>query len=231
MRRAFLERIKNRCGANFVALGHHADDQAETFFIRLVRGTTLEGLGCMRWHHQGIIRPLLYMRKAEIIAALEKSKSRMTMYLTDPSNASDKHLRNRIRHKVLPALEEADPRAPSKLTDTIAHLQDDFRLMQKLVDEKIAQLEVTPFEAGQSGGQYDLTAFKKLGQTLQQRILVRLFSREKAAFSPSTSWLNEGLRFLNSPRGGSHKLAPGIVLVKKGRLWGASFTNSYETSP
>ena len=70
MRRQFLTNVAKAHNASLIALGHHAQDQQETFFIRLIRGASLAGLTAMR-PKQGIyIRPLLQTNKNDIIAIL-----------------------------------------------------------------------------------------------------------------------------------------------------------------
>lgn len=89
-----------------LALAHTADDQVETFLLRLLRGAGTAGLGGMlperRFGTLRIIRPLLNVRRAEVIEYL---KSRQLTWREDTSNADRRFLRNRIRHELLPLLE------------------------------------------------------------------------------------------------------------------------------
>ena len=70
-RRHFLQGIKEQYQAQAIALGHHLQDQQETFFIRLIRGTSLSGLVSMRSRHGSFIRPLLSICKQDILAYLD----------------------------------------------------------------------------------------------------------------------------------------------------------------
>ncbi|MBK8913870.1 MAG: tRNA lysidine(34) synthetase TilS [Phycisphaerales bacterium] len=106
----FFERIALLTGADRVAVGHHADDNAETVLHRICRGTGLRGLAGMseiRAIQPGsrirLMRPLLPRRRAEIERICE---SRGLAYRVDQSNSSPQHTRNRIRHTVLPLLRE-----------------------------------------------------------------------------------------------------------------------------
>ncbi|MFT5527128.1 MAG: tRNA(Ile)-lysidine synthase [Pirellulaceae bacterium] len=108
-RYAFFRQTADRCGARYVALAHTADDQVETILHRIIRGTGLAGLaGIPRIrrlsHAASVIRPLLDMTRAEIVAYLQ---NRGQMYCTDASNIDPKYTRNRIRHQLLPAIEES----------------------------------------------------------------------------------------------------------------------------
>ncbi|HXW84919.1 MAG TPA: tRNA lysidine(34) synthetase TilS, partial [Candidatus Binataceae bacterium] len=102
-RHAFLNRIADQIGATHIALAHHADDQAETVLMRLLRGAGLAGLGAMSERGPGrVVRPLLSLRRRDILAYLGELGAE---FMEDSSNASRAPLRNRIRHDLLPLLE------------------------------------------------------------------------------------------------------------------------------
>jgi tRNA(Ile)-lysidine synthase len=93
-----------------VALAHHADDQVELFFLRLLRGTGGTGLAGMKWGSPSpankkitLIRPLLDLSKADILTFAQQNKIR---FREDASNLSNDFLRNRIRNELLPLLRE-----------------------------------------------------------------------------------------------------------------------------
>lgn len=91
---------------NFLLTAHHADDNLETFLINLSRGTGLEGLTGIPEHNDYIIRPLLPFSRDEILAYANENK---ITWKEDSSNASDKYLRNKIRHQIVPFLKELHP--------------------------------------------------------------------------------------------------------------------------
>lgn len=117
---AFWERLCLRVGVRAVALGHHADDNAETILHRIVRGTGLRGLGGIRRVRpirEGsdirLIRPMLEFRRAEIEHYLAE---RGMTFRHDVTNDSALYTRNRIRHEVLPLLRERlNPQAEDAL--------------------------------------------------------------------------------------------------------------------
>jgi tRNA(Ile)-lysidine synthase len=95
-------------GARFVAVGHNADDQAETILFRMLRGTGISGLAGMPQSRQlsdatTLIRPLLRVRRAEVIQYLQALQQ---PYRSDASNQDVRFARNRLRHEVLPALQQ-----------------------------------------------------------------------------------------------------------------------------
>lgn len=88
---------------SLIAVGHHADDQAETILLNLLRGTGLRGFSGMSARRDNIIRPLLYVRKEEILQYLSRNG---LSYVTDSTNLSNDYTRNRIRNCILPELRE-----------------------------------------------------------------------------------------------------------------------------
>jgi tRNA(Ile)-lysidine synthase len=108
VRYEFLARTARTLGATHVAVAHHADDRVETVLHHILRGTGLAGLRGMRTSRplaDGItlVRPLLSVRRAAIEAWLSEIGQD---YRTDATNADEKRTRNRIRHTVLPTLEQ-----------------------------------------------------------------------------------------------------------------------------
>lgn len=99
-------------GARRVALGHQADDQAETVLFRILRGTGLRGLAGIPYERAPFARPLLDVWRAEILRYLHR---RSIPFVEDPSNADLRYARARIRHRVLPLLAEENPRVSEAL--------------------------------------------------------------------------------------------------------------------
>ncbi len=126
-RRRFLLETARRAGARRVALGHHADDRVETILFHICRGTGIEGLASLGPRaplqpETGIevVRPLMHpdLGRAEVLAYL---RSRGIGWREDASNRTADHTRNRIRHQVLPMLEEAVHPAVRKALLRLAH--------------------------------------------------------------------------------------------------------------
>ncbi len=107
-RHAFLLRMAEKYDVWVVLLAHHAEDQAETIFANLCRGSGLAGLAGMHSVQRldsglHLVRPLLHVRRSEIDAYL---KVRRYKFREDSSNTSPKHRRNRLRHEGLPLLND-----------------------------------------------------------------------------------------------------------------------------
>ncbi len=108
LRHDFLARAARRRRIPSIALAHHADDQLELFFLRLLRGSGGEGLAGMKWRNSSpsdpaieLVRPLLEQSKAVLI---EHAAEHGIRYREDVSNAALDFQRNRIRHELLPLL-------------------------------------------------------------------------------------------------------------------------------
>ncbi len=206
-RRLFLESIRKEVGGTAIALAHHLQDQEETFFIRLLRGSSLTGLTCMKPRSGMFIRPLLETNKDEIVAFLTKNN---VQYLIDPSNESPQFLRNRIRSNVIPALEKVDNRFSINFLSTLHHLQATEDFLEKLTHASFEQLR-TSSNAHEG---IAIALFNDLDLLLKKRVLLFWLIKEQASFSPSDSFLEEIIRFLDNPRGGSHILSSEWHLTK-----------------
>jgi tRNA(Ile)-lysidine synthase len=105
-RYAFLAESAERLRADVVAVGHTADDQAETFLLRLLRGAGSRGLAAIRPRAGRIVRPLLEVRRADLRSFIAEQSLR---YREDASNADLQFARNRVRHELIPVLESYSP--------------------------------------------------------------------------------------------------------------------------
>ena len=108
LRHEFLAHVAREQKNSVVALAHHADDQVELFFLRVLRGAGGEGLAGMKWQSSSpanwkitLVRPLLGFTKAEILEFANTEKIR---FRDDATNFTSDFLRNRIRNELLPLL-------------------------------------------------------------------------------------------------------------------------------
>lgn len=113
VRREFLERSARQSACPWIALGHHRDDQAETFLLRLLRGAGTSGLAAMEYFTPPYVRPLLGVSRAELLDDLTRQGLN---WREDPSNQSLEFTRNRLRHQLLPLLQEYNPQIVEQLT-------------------------------------------------------------------------------------------------------------------
>ena len=110
-----LGQVCRENGSSLIAVAHHMDDQAETVLMNLLRGSGLPGMAGMRQKRGEIIRPLLCLRKAEILAYLAEEG---LDYITDSTNLENDVFRNRLRNCLIPQLESGfQPKAVEHLGD------------------------------------------------------------------------------------------------------------------
>lgn len=138
-----LVRVAEEEGCAALAVAHHADDQAETILHHLVRGTSVTGLRGMRWarpmpcsgdalpgQNIQLIRPMLGIRRAELEAWLEEIGQN---FRDDSTNTDDAFTRNRIRHELLPLLEQSfNPQIRKALTTLAGHAAEVSNLLSDL---------------------------------------------------------------------------------------------------
>ena len=111
-RYAALDAVREREGARWVATAHHADDRAETVLMRVLRGTSPRGLAVLPPASPSRLRPLIRSRKSAILLHLERHG---LAHAADPSNLNPRFLRTRIRHELIPLLEDLAPGATGQL--------------------------------------------------------------------------------------------------------------------
>lgn len=129
VRRDFLEKTAQAGNCHMIALGHHADDQAETFLLRLLRGAGTTGLAGMRMVNEAAVRPLLPFHRTDLLDYLREEG---LTWREDESNQDQTFTRNRIRHQLLPLLVSFNPNISSQLVGLCEQMRqdDDFWLEQ-----------------------------------------------------------------------------------------------------
>lgn len=206
-RRIFLEQIAQQHNASHIALAQHKDDQVETFFIRLARGTSLTGLIGMKEVNGMYIRPLLNITKQYILEYLDH---KCVKYLTDPSNQDPAYLRNRIRNTIIPALHTTD----SRFTNNIVNAMQQLHLTNEFLNTTV-QEQVQRIADSTDTTHLNIEEFMKLHTVIQQRIILQLLISINATFTPSQSLFKEIIRFLQSNKHQEHTIHPTYKIVKK----------------
>ncbi len=179
--------------SDFVALAHHADDQAETLMLQLLRGAGVRGAASMpeltrRGAGPAYVRPLLHQSRSEILSyAVEQGLE----WINDESNDDDYFPRNYLRHRVLPVLEKKFPAYRETLTRGAQH----FAEASQLLDE-LAQLD------GEGAIERDSLRLASLRQLSHSRAknLLRYFLHRQGVPMPQLNVLNEMLRQLCDAR-------------------------------
>ncbi len=134
LRYGFFDRVRRERGLDRVALGHTKDDVVETFFINLLRGSSLDGLVSMKPVRGYFIRPILFLNKEEIISYLSAIGAE---YVEDETNVDQRYLRNRIRYRLIPFLEEFNPNIRNLVFRTFSMLLNDSTYLERVAEDNM----------------------------------------------------------------------------------------------
>lgn len=128
----FLRRVQRQSGAEWLITAHHADDQAETVLLRVLRGSAPAGLaGIAERGPDGLLRPLLVFTREDLAA---HAVARGLPVHDDPANRDPRHLRSWLREVVVPALRERVPGLRGALLEVAAHAERERAAFDALVD-------------------------------------------------------------------------------------------------
>lgn len=132
LRYAFLTETAEARGAELILTAHTLDDNAETLLFNLVRGSGTAGLAGIPKRRGSILRPLLGVSRAEIEAYLRENA---VPHVEDSTNETDDYTRNLLRHRVLPVLEEINPRFPEAAARAAALAARDEEFLGTLAED------------------------------------------------------------------------------------------------
>jgi tRNA(Ile)-lysidine synthase len=174
VRYAFFRDVLNRASANKIALGHHADDQAETVLMWFLRGASLKGLSGIPPLREGVfVRPLIDTTREEIEEYL---KNNNIPYVTDSSVSEHHFLRNKIRHQLIPLLKkEYNPR----IVKTLTQMADLLRLDSEILDDEVKDLVDKLLVENQNGFCCSIDIIKKYSRSLQGRLIRKIIAKLK----------------------------------------------------
>ena len=119
-----------------IAVAHHMDDLAETLIFNMARGTGINGLASVKCKSGNIIRPLLCVTRAEIEECLLGAGAE---YVNDETNFSDDYARNKIRHKIIPTMNEITEKAVNHMASCagqLGEIEDYLKIQTDLLWEK-----------------------------------------------------------------------------------------------
>ena len=168
LRYAFLRRAAAEAGCKRVYTAHHADDNAETILLNLIRGTGLAGLTGMDWERDGLCRPLLGVTREELEAYAAEWK---IPHIEDATNADpEAAARNLLRLQVMPLLKELNPRAVEHICGTARRLRGVDRSLEQDAAARTAHVE-----AQEGRVTLSMEALAAAPAAVRPRMLLRLF--------------------------------------------------------
>ena len=189
----FFKRVMKDYDYSALVTAHHADDQAETIFMRLLRGSRLRhltGISAIRPFGTGqIIRPFLHLTKAQLP---------VTFHFEDRSNSSLAYLRNRIRLSYLPTLSQENP----KIKEHLCLLAEEIGLMEQALGELTKDISIT-----------DLSVFQQQSDAVQL-FLLQNYLDSFPDLQLSKGQFNQLISYLRKNGSGKIPLKNGYELVK-----------------
>jgi tRNA(Ile)-lysidine synthase len=203
-----MQEIAEKCGADRIAVGHTADDQAETVLLWMLRGAGLTGLsGMPAFRDKKIIRPLYDVKRQEVLAYLSTAG---LSFREDSSNFQMHYLRNRVRREVIPTLNRLVP----SCVDALCKLADICREDDRCLDDQVKALSSSAVRRGSAGGwAIDRGFLLELPHAFQRRCIRNLFRQNDDQFrSPSIRTVDRIIHLASKKESGSR------LDVKRGHI-------------
>ena len=131
LRYSWFEELRLEIQAQYILVAHHRDDDLETFFINLTRGTGIKGLLGIKPVVGKVVRPLLIYSRTQIEDYLSNLNQE---FRTDSTNSSEKYLRNNIRHNLIPLIKEMNPSFENTLKNEMIFLNDVYTVFRETIE-------------------------------------------------------------------------------------------------
>lgn len=202
LRFGWFRSLRGEYGAQRIATGHNANDNIETFFLNMLRGSGTSGLKAMLPDNGEIIRPLLQFSRDDILGYL---KEKGIGYVTDSTNLQSDYRRNFLRNEVLPMLRSRWAGFDAAMTSTIRHLRDENRVVTDAVASALPpEGEPMPVE--------------NVSQFPAPELLVRRFIEPAGPFTTTASEMLAAIK-ANKPDVRRWKLKNGSVILRGGKFF------------
>ena len=193
----------------YIALAHHLDDQLENIFIRLIRGTAVEGLvGILNYKelkNLKLLRPIIDCSKKDILTYCNQNNIN---YIIDPTNQDNKYLRNKIRNILLPVLADCDERATEnilKFTKNLTEVQD---FLNKIIIEKQIIID----------NNLIYTNLLEAENIIKKEAIKKFLILNKYSSTISTKLIEEVLRFIENSKSKTHLIKKDFIILKQDKL-------------
>ena len=133
----WLEKKRKNISADYIAVAHNYDDNIETFLINIIRGTGIKGMLGIKNKNKHVVRPLIFATRNMIINYVKKYSLE---YREDSSNISDKYLRNKIRHNLVPLLKEMNPSISKTISREIEILDKVYHIYKNSIQSDLDRI-------------------------------------------------------------------------------------------
>lgn len=193
LRMDFFREVAKKENSKYLFLAHHLNDDIETFFMRLLRGSSIEAMGGIKDFYIEndlyIIRPLLSVLKSDII---NYSKDNDVLYFEDESNRLDDYTRNRIRHNIVPEIFKEEPNFALKFLD----FKEFLEYSSSLIKERVSKAIKSHLTINEKSFSFNRKAFLELEVFIQKEVLFEMLYDYK--FSKKN--IEEIIKYINSTK-------------------------------
>ena len=211
LRYRYFEQLRQDIGADTICVAHHRDDSVETMLMNLMRGTGLHGMTGIRPVNGRIVRPMLCVGRHEIEEFLHSIGQD---YVTDSTNLQpDAALRNNIRLRLLPLMQQIVPNSPENMAHTADHLAEADQCLDAFVDAQLASL-IMPAGADPCS----LPASIGIDALDSQPSPTLILMRWLAPYGFTPAQISDIARHRPMPTGREFLSATHILLADRGRL-------------
>jgi tRNA(Ile)-lysidine synthase len=200
LRYEWFEELAQKYSFDLISTAHNLNDSVETFFLNLARGTGIRGLTGIPVKNGKVIRPLLFATRRQVDDYARKNR---LAYREDSSNRETKYQRNKIRHDVIPAMEQISGSFTGTMASNMKRLEEVAAIFTMAVDRVREEI----FEGGSEGIQISIGSLKKL--VPMKTWLFELFS--PFGFTGAQC---EGIEQIMNAESGSRSISPGFQLYK-----------------
>ncbi len=201
----FFEKIRAKNKFDYIAVGHTLDDQAETYLMRIIRGSGMAGMSAMKHKTNCIIRPLLGIAKKEILEYLDRTDR---TYRIDKTNKEIPFLRNKIRNELIPLLEKKyNPNIKETLYKSSLNIAKDYDLISEIAEDFYRKNK-----------KLKASAILKLHPALQKRVIFKAIENVKPDLKDiESAHINEVLKILKSAKSKRQVVKfQGLKITRKG---------------
>ncbi len=205
-----FEEIAAEVKASKIALGHNRDDQVETFFINVLRGTGPAGLSGIPPVRKNIIRPLIERTRSEIQEFLEEEKIN---YIMDSSNLKKDYLRNWVRLSLIPELKKVNP----SMTETMTRMMDILREEEGYFDILVTKALMRMITRKRKDSiELFISPMETIEKVLLRRILRRVIAEMKGLRRIGFTHIEDIIDLIKKGKAGDRLYLPDDLRVIKG---------------
>lgn len=228
VRYRFFSAAADKTGSDRIALGHTADDQAETFLMRLLRGSGSHGLSGIPPVREKIVRPLIGVFREEIREYLSENDIR---YRTDSSNLTPVYLRNKIRLELIPLLaKEYNPNIMDTIIRSLNILRDEDIFLDNYVRKIFRDMVINESEGVI---QFDVQRVNSCDEPVKRRLVRYAVESVKGSEGIALSFqhVEEALCLLNNDKVGEIDFPAGVVAERRGDIFSIYLKSAVTSTP